>query len=179
MVSPRPEFPSLFRGRSLVRLGSADRSCHRQNSQCPPLLGSIRTIPGESITSFCPLQSLDTVNIVVAAAVWEQGPVIREWLAGGQSLLHTFVFVFVFVFVCVFVIVIVIADVILYPMMYNMLGPTWFWDDLKALDWKCWSDDVQTYRQTYRISSYRLDPSGRRGRVKMSTKGLKTITKCL
>jgi len=40
------------------------------------------------------------------------------------GLFSTFVFVFVFVFVYVFVIVIVIADVILYPMMYNMLGPT-------------------------------------------------------
>ena len=72
-----------------------------------------------------------------------------ENIAHDGSFKH-FVFgiVFVFVFVCVFVIVIVIADVILYPMMYNMLGPTWFWDDLKALDWKCWSDDVQTDRRT-------------------------------
>ena len=54
--------------RSLVWVGKADRSCHRQNSWCPPLLGSIRTIPGESITSFCDTtKSLDTVNIVVAA----------------------------------------------------------------------------------------------------------------
>ena len=44
------------------------------------------------------------------------------------GLFSTFVFVFVWVFV--------IADVILYPMMYNMLGLTLFWDDLKALDWK-------------------------------------------
>ena len=72
------------------------------------------------------------------------------------GLFSTFVFVFVFVFVCVFVIVIVIADVILYPMMYNMLGPTWFWDDLKALDWKCWSDDVRTDKQTDRQTEFQL-----------------------
>ena len=40
------------------------------------------------------------------------------------GLFSYFVFVFGFVFVCVLVIVIVIADVILYPMMYNILGPT-------------------------------------------------------
>ena len=59
-----------------------------------------------------------------------------------------FVFVFVFVFVCVFVIVIVIADVIFFPMMHKVFGLTWFCDDLKAPDWKCWSDDGQTDKQT-------------------------------
>ena len=57
-----------------------------------------------------------------------------------------FVFVFVFVFVSVFVIV--IADVILFPMMYTMWGLTWFWDDLKAIYWKYWSDYVRTDKQT-------------------------------
>lgn len=41
------------------------------------------------------------------------------------------VFVFVFVFVCAFVIVTVIADVIFFPLMHNVLGLTWFCDDLK------------------------------------------------
>ena len=44
--------------------------------------------------------------------------------------------------------IIVIADVILFPMVYNMWALTWFWDDLKALDWKQWSDYVRTNRQT-------------------------------
>ena len=32
------------------------------------------------------------------------------------------------------------------PTVYNMWGLTWFWDDLKAIEQKCWSDDVQTDR---------------------------------
>ena len=60
----------------------------------------------------------------------------------------------------------VIANVLLFPMMYNMWGLTWFWDDLKALYWKCWSDDGMTDRHTDRISTCRLDPSSRRSRVK-------------
>ena len=53
-----------------------------------------------------------------------------------------------YLFLCVFVTVIVIADVIFFPMMHNVLGLTWFCDDLKAPDWKCWSDDVQNDRRT-------------------------------
>ena len=34
------------------------------------------------------------------------------------------------------------------PTVYNMWGLTWFWDDLKAIERKCWSDDVQTDRHT-------------------------------
>ena len=62
--------------------------------------------------------------------------------------------------------IIVVADVILFSMMYNMWCLTWFGDDLKAIYWKYWSDDGQTNKQTNRISTCRLDPSGRRGRVK-------------
>ena len=71
----------------------------------------------------------------------------------------------------------VIADVLLFPMMYNMWGLTWFWDDLKTLYWKCWSDDGQSInqsdKQTDRISTCRLDPSVRKGRGKMSGSVLK------
>ena len=64
----------------------------------------------------------------------------------GKPMLRiiVFVFVFVFAFVCVFVIIVVIVEVIFFPMMHSMWGVTWFW--LKALDWKCWSDDGQTDR---------------------------------
>ena len=34
------------------------------------------------------------------------------------------------------------------PMVYNMWGLTSFWDDLKAIERKFWSDDVQTDKQT-------------------------------
>ena len=47
----------------------------------------------------------------------------------------------------------------------NVWVLTWFCDDLKAWDWKCWSDDGQTDR----ISTCRLNPFGRRGRVKASS----------
>ena len=50
-----------------------------------------------------------------------------------------------------------LADVILFPIMYNMWGLTWFWDDLKALYWKYWSDDGRTDRS----STWRLDPWNR------------------
>ena len=63
----------------------------------------------------------------------------------------------------------------IFPIMHNMLGLTWFCDDLKAPDWKCWSDDGQTNRQTDRISTFRLDPSGRRGRVKITPKYRSTL----
>ena len=46
--------------------------------------------------------------------------------------------------------------------MFNMWGLAWSWDDLQGLDWKFWSD----YTQTDRISTWRLDPFDRRGRVK-------------
>ena len=61
----------------------------------------------------------------------------------------------------------VITDVLLFPIMCNMWGLIWFWDHLKALYWKCQSDDGTSDKQTDRISTCRLEPSGRRGRVKI------------
>ena len=69
-----------------------------------------------------------------------------EYDGSFKHIVFVIVFVFVFVFVSVFVIV--IADVILFPMMYNMWGLTWFWDDLKAPYWKCGSDYLRTNKQT-------------------------------
>ena len=59
------------------------------------------------------------------------------------------------------------ADVILFPMIYTMWGLTWFWDELKARNeiLKRW----RTYKQTNRISTWRLHPSGRRCRVNKKT----------
>ena len=54
-------------------------------------------------------------------------------------------FVFVFVFLCLFVIV-------LFPMTYIIWGLTWFLDDLKGQDWKCWSD----YGPKDRLSEFQL-----------------------
>ena len=76
-------------------------------------------------------------------------------------IVNVIVFVFVFVFLCVFVIVIVMADVLLFPMMHDMSGLTWFWDDLKGLYWKSWSDDGQmgklTNKRADRISIFGLE----------------------
>ena len=67
--------------------------------------------------------------------------IAQVWSFMNFVFVFVIVFVFVFVFVCVFVIVIVMADVFLFPMMYDMWGLTWIWDDLKGLYWKCWSDE--------------------------------------
>ena len=67
------------------------------------------------------------------------------------------VFVFVFFFVFVFVNVIIIADVILFPMMYDMIL-TWFWDDLKAPDWKWQSDYIEMDKWTNKLNFLKTLP---------------------
>ena len=57
-----------------------------------------------------------------------------------------------------------ISDHISDPIIHDMLGLTWFRDDTKAFYWKRWSDDGMTDGQT---ECQRVDPSGRRGRVKI------------
>ena len=47
--------------------------------------------------------------------------------------------------------------------MFNMWCLAWSWDDLQGLDWKFWSI---TLKQMDRISTCRLDPSGRTEGVK-------------
>ena len=57
-----------------------------------------------------------------------------------------------------------------------MWGLAKFWDDLKGLCWKCWSDDGQTRRQN--LHFYRLHLSGRRGPVKTKVLYWKRVNLC-